>query len=159
MVEHYTWCSSTVHWLSVSMCHCKTRLYFELFVHNNNCFTALCPGLPWWVGMRRNTRLLTYLDHRPSFISFFHLLLCIASSLFNFTCLTIFLFHYSLSPLCSPWSSSWSGALYFPVEQVCNVSCYAFLGWCLHGSLPSMLWHCWLGVRKSIQPVNLVMRC
>jgi len=29
-------------------------------------------------------------------------------------------------------------------------------------SLPSVLWHCWLGVRKSIRPVGLkiwVMRC
>ena len=30
--------------------------------------------------------------------------------------------------------------------------------WCI--LLPSMLWHCWLGGRKSVQPVkNCVMRC
>ena len=28
-----------------------------------------------------------------------------------------------------------------------------FLGWCLQ--LPSVLWHCWLGIRKSIRPVKI----
>ena len=45
--------------------------------------TALHPGLPWWAGTRRNIHPLTYPDHHPIFISFFHLLWFIASSLFN----------------------------------------------------------------------------
>jgi len=48
-----------------------------------NRFMALCPGLPGWAGTRRNTHPLTYPDHHPTFISFFHLLRSNASSLFN----------------------------------------------------------------------------
>jgi len=48
-----------------------------------NRFTALCPGLPGWAGTRRNIHPLTYPDHYPTFVSFFHLLWSTASSLFN----------------------------------------------------------------------------
>jgi len=51
--------------------------------NNNNCFTALCPGLPGWAGTRRNTHPPNHPDHHPIFISFFHLLRSIASSLFK----------------------------------------------------------------------------
>ena len=44
-----------------------------------------------------------------------------------------------------------SGTVYTVLER--NI-CYCDLYW-----LPSVLWHCWLGVRKSIRPVkNWVMR-
>jgi len=59
--------------------------FFHLHVHNThyNRFMALCPGLPRWAGTRRNIHPLTYPDHHPIFISFFHLLRSIASSLFK----------------------------------------------------------------------------
>jgi len=44
---------------------------------------ALCLWLPGWAGNRRNIHPLTYPDHQPSFISFFHLPRSIASSLSN----------------------------------------------------------------------------
>jgi len=44
---------------------------------------ALRPRLPVWAATRRNIHPLTYPDHHPTFISFFHLLRSIASSLFN----------------------------------------------------------------------------
>jgi len=47
------------------------------------CFTALCPGIPGWASTRRKIHSLTYPDHHPSFISFFHLLRFMAFSLFN----------------------------------------------------------------------------
>ena len=47
------------------------------------CFMDLYPGLPGWSGTRRNIHPLTYRDHHPTFISFFHLLRSIASCLFN----------------------------------------------------------------------------
>jgi len=47
------------------------------------CFTALCPRLPGWADTRRNLHPVTYPDYHPTFISFFHLLWSIASSLFN----------------------------------------------------------------------------
>jgi len=52
--------------------------------HNNNRFTALCPGLPGWAGTGRNTHPPTHHpDHHPIFTSFFHLPRSIASSLFK----------------------------------------------------------------------------
>ena len=55
---------------------------------NKNCcccyhFMDLCPGLTGWDGTRRNIHPLTYPDHHPTFISFFHLPWSIAPSLFN----------------------------------------------------------------------------
>jgi len=47
-----------------------------------NCFTVLCLGLTGWVSTR-NIHPLTYPDHYPTLLSFFHLLWSIASSLFN----------------------------------------------------------------------------
>ena len=58
----------------------------QFSVSNYYCysrFTALCPGLTGWAGTRRNIHPPTYPDHQPSFISFFHLLWSITSSLFN----------------------------------------------------------------------------
>ena len=40
--------------------------------HNNNCFTALCPGLPWTAGTRRNTHPPTILIIIQSLSSFHH---------------------------------------------------------------------------------------
>jgi len=37
--------------------------------------------------------------------------------------------------------------MYYCVPTVSNV-------WCLSCSLPSVLWRCWMGVRKSIRPVK-----
>ena len=53
-------------------------------------FTALCPGLPGWAGTRRNVHPLTYPDHHPTFISFFHLLRSIACSFLILILLTLF---------------------------------------------------------------------
>ena len=75
----------------------------------SNRFTALCQGLPGWAGTRRNIHPLTYPDHQPSSISFFHLPRSIASSLFNLRAWQSFL--HNLSP-CPLWSTSWSGALH-----------------------------------------------
>jgi len=44
------------------------------YYYYNNHFTTLCTGLPGWSGTRRNIQPLTYPDHHPTFISFFHLL-------------------------------------------------------------------------------------
>jgi len=54
-------------------------MYYEYYNH----FMARCPALPGWAATRRNIHPLTYPDHHPTFISFFHLLRSIASSLFN----------------------------------------------------------------------------
>ena len=51
--------------------------------YNNNRFTALCPGLPGWVGTRKKHSPTHHADHHPIFISFFHLLRSVASSLFK----------------------------------------------------------------------------
>jgi len=48
-------------------------------------------------------------DHHPIFISFFHLLQSIASSLFKLCAWQPFLHNLSRRPL---WSTSWSGALH-----------------------------------------------
>ena len=57
---------------------------FERFCYYcYNCFIALCPGLTSWASTRRNIHPLTYPDHYPTFIIFFHPLQSIASSLFN----------------------------------------------------------------------------
>jgi len=70
-------------------CHGSSHDKFQLAFHTwlvayyyYNCFAALCPGLPGWAGTRRNIYPLTYHCHHPTFISFFHLLRSIASSLF-----------------------------------------------------------------------------
>ena len=47
------------------------------------CYYNLCLGLPRWASTRRNIHPLTYPDDHPTFISFFHLLRSIASSLFK----------------------------------------------------------------------------
>jgi len=49
-----------------------TVKFYSYYFYNR--FTALCPGLPGWAGTTRNIHPLTYPDHRPTFISFFHLL-------------------------------------------------------------------------------------
>jgi len=54
--------------------------------NNNSRCTALCPGLPGWAGTRKRTFTHPpghHPDHHPIFISFFHLLRSIASSLFK----------------------------------------------------------------------------
>jgi len=61
----------------------------DIYYYYYNHFAALCLGLLWWAGTRRNIHPLTYPDHHPTFINFFHLLWSAASSLFNlFMCLT-----------------------------------------------------------------------
>jgi len=54
--------------------------YYYYYYYNR--FMALCPGLSGWAGTRRNVHPLTYPDHQPSFISFFHVQWSIASFLF-----------------------------------------------------------------------------
>jgi len=51
--------------------------------NNNNCFTALCPGLPGWAGTRKKNSPTHHPAHHPIFISFFYfyLLQSIASYL------------------------------------------------------------------------------
>ena len=68
------------------------RLFGIIFYYWNyyNRFTALCTGQPGWDGTRRNIHPLTYPDHYPTFISFFHVLWSIASSLFNLCALQSF---------------------------------------------------------------------
>jgi len=65
------------HWKTSFQCFSVQYYYYY------NCFMAVCPGLPGWAGTRRIIHPLTYPDHHPTFISFFHLLWSIASSLFN----------------------------------------------------------------------------
>ena len=75
--------------------------------NNNNCFTALCPGLPRCAGTRRNSHSPTIL-----IIQFYQILpsTTIHSILpVQITCLAVFLHNLSPSPL---WSTSWSGALH-----------------------------------------------
>ena len=49
------------------------------------------------------------------------------------------------------------GRIWFSCRQWCDVfDCSKFLtsyNYCMH-SLPLVLWHCWLGIRKSIRPVK-----
>jgi len=82
-----------------------------------NRIMALCPGLPRWASTRTNIHLLTYADHHPTFIIFFHLLQSIASSLFNLRAWQSFL--YNLSP-----SSLWSIPL--GLEPSTSYSIYFF---------------------------------
>jgi len=57
---------------------------FSLLQPHNNRFTALCPGLPEWASTGRKKHSPNHHpDHHPIFISFFHLLRSIASSLFK----------------------------------------------------------------------------
>jgi len=57
--------------------------WLDINILNNNCFTALCPGLPGWAGYQKKYSPTHCPDHHPVFISFFHLLLSTASSLFK----------------------------------------------------------------------------
>jgi len=41
---------------------------------------------------------------------------------------------------------------------VSGMSAIDFISLCA-SELPSVLWHCWLGIRKSIQPVKMSVRC
>ena len=72
-------------WVTLVLSPVATCLLFislyDYYCYNR--FTALCPGLPGWAGTRRNIHPLTYPDHHPTFISFFHLLRSVASSLFS----------------------------------------------------------------------------
>ena len=84
-----TWITKMTHVLEQSSTHIIENNYFidkndlsNNNNNNNNCFTALCPGLPGWAGTRRNITTL-HPDHHPIFISFIHLPLSIASSLFK----------------------------------------------------------------------------
>jgi len=88
----------------------RTRVHFlnYYYYYNNNRFTALCPGLLGWSGTTRNVHPLTYPDHQPSFINFFHLLRSIAFSLYNLRSWQSFLHNLSPSPLGLELSTSYS---------------------------------------------------
>ena len=92
-----------------------THKHKHLHIHNH--FTAL------WI-LSGTTRLSrhqkkhspthTYRGHQSSHICFFHLLRSTASSLFNFTCLTVSFHNLSPSFL---WFTSWPGTLHFILHK------------------------------------------
>ena len=86
----------------------------DIYYYYYNHFAALCLGLLWWACTRRNIHPLTYPDHHPTFINFFHLLWSVASSLFNlFMCLTN-LFAQRLSKSSLVYLLVWSPPLHTP---------------------------------------------
>jgi len=48
-----------------------------------------------------------------------------------------------------------------PMYLDCSLCSYSWRIWCyyINRFLPSVLWRCWLGGRKGIQPVNWVVGC
>jgi len=75
--------------------------------HNNDCFMALCQGLPGWAGTRRNT-------HPPYWSSsnlyqFLPSITIHRILLVQITCLVIFLHNFCPRPF---WSTSLSGVLH-----------------------------------------------
>ena len=60
-----------------------TSHYYHYYYYYYKRFMSLCPELHGWAGTRRNIHPLAYPDYQLSFISFFHLLQSIASSLLN----------------------------------------------------------------------------
>ena len=115
--------------MSYKICHCfqSTQLHvgtrrhtkkrsfcFQQYntseiTHTKNRLTAIGPGLPRWVGTRRNTHShpswsSDILYQLPSFTTI-HSILCV-----QFMCLTFLFDNLSPGPL---WSSSWSWTLYF----------------------------------------------
>jgi len=77
------------------------HFYFDIYYYY--CYNHFT-GLPGQDGSRRNIYSLTYLDHHLTFISFFHLLRSMASSLSHLHGGQSFLHNLSPSPL---WSTSW----------------------------------------------------
>ena len=73
----------------------------------NRPFMGL-PGVSWY--QKKHSPTHTHKDHQLSFISFFHLLWSIASSMFNLCAWQTFLYDLSPSPL---WSTFGSGTLHF----------------------------------------------
>ena len=65
--------------LYTSLYYHTTRDYYYYYYH----FRALYEGLPGCASTRRNIHPLTWPDHHPSFIIFFHLQQSIASCLFD----------------------------------------------------------------------------
>jgi len=81
------------------------------------------PGEPVSEETFTHSHTHTYPDHQSSFICFLHLLLSIASSLFNL-CLAVFLHSLSPNPL---WSISWSGTLHFILHTFDSSPIYCFI--------------------------------
>ena len=85
----------------------------------------------------------THPDHQTSFINFLHLLWSTASSVFSLRACQSHHSAVSLVLLCTCLTKFFSVLFQRPVACV-----------------PTVLWHCWLGIRKSIRPgKNWVMRC
>ena len=114
------------HWLF------KTIFYYWNYY---NRFTALCTGQPGWDGTRRNIHPLTYPDHYPTFISFFHVLRFVASSLFN---------------LCAPhtaYISIPSQCLLFEIHAHAIAACFAVV---------PRLYHIFLVCLSTLCPAHVI---
>jgi len=105
-----------------------------IYYHYNR-FTALCPELLGWAGTRRNIHSLTYPDHQPTFINFFHILRSIASSLFKFRAwqsfaqllsMSSFVYLFAFSPpLHTPYVSLTNQCLLFATHANTIATCFA----------------------------------
>jgi len=150
------WPLFTVCWLLTAHTHTCT--------HTHNRFTALfdfCPGLPGWAGTRKvnQSEFTGARDSEWQWHQLDHMQICTLTQTHNHASIPPLSFLQAGCPSCRPANSvkalnaninSTHTHTHTTILQLCII-CLGF---------PSVLWRCWLGVRKGIRPVkNWVVGC